>query len=107
MPRAVRFSRYGGSDVLEVVDVDQPHPGPGEVVVRVVVAATNPGEIKIREGAFADVWPARFPEGQGNDFSGRVVEVGPGETNFAVDDQVIGFAPRSAQADYVRSASDR
>jgi NADPH:quinone reductase-like Zn-dependent oxidoreductase len=105
--RAVRFDRYGGSDVLEVVDVDQPRPEPGEVVVRVVVAATNPGEIKIREGAFADVWPARFPEGQGNDFSGRVVEVGSGETSFSVGDDVIGFAPRSAQADYVRSASDR
>src|SRR5918992_2185246 len=107
MPRAVRFDRYGGSDVLEVVEVSQPLPGPGEVLVRVVVAATNPGEIKIREGAFADVWPATFPEGQGNDFSGRVVEVGPVETSFSVGDEVIGFAPRSAQADYVRTAADR
>src|SRR5437879_6326890 len=107
MPRAVKFSRYGGSDVLEVVDVDQPNPGPGEVVVRVVAAATNPGEIKIREGAFADVWPATFPEGQGNDFSGRVAEVGPGEAGFSPGDEVMGFTPRAAQADYVRSASDR
>ena len=107
MPRAVRFERYGGSDVLEVVDVDQPLPGRGEVLVRVVVAATNPGEIKIREGAFADVWPATFPEGQGNDFSGRVVEVGSGETSFSAGDEVIGFAPRSAQADYVRTAANR
>jgi NADPH:quinone reductase-like Zn-dependent oxidoreductase len=38
MPRAVRFDHYGGSDVLQIVDVDQPQPGPGEVVVRVVVA---------------------------------------------------------------------
>ena len=107
MPRAVKFSRYGGSDVLEVVDVDQPHPGPGEVVVRVVAAATNPGEMMIREGAFADVWPATFPEGQGNDFSGRVAEVGPGEAGFSPGDEVMGFTPRAAQADYVRSASDR
>lgn len=107
MPRAVRFDRYGGSDVMEVVEVDQPHPGPGEVVVRVVVAATNPGEIMIRKGAFADVWPATFPEGQGNDFSGRVAEVAPGESRFSSGDEVIGFAPRAAQADYVRSASDR
>src|SRR5438105_1536529 len=89
MPRAVKFSRYGGSDVLEVVDVDQPHPGPGEVVVRVVAAATNPGEMMIREGAFADVWPATFPEGQGNDFSGRVAEVGPGEAGFSPGDEVL------------------
>ena len=107
MPRAVRFDRYGGSDVLEVVEVDQPHPGPGEVVVRVVVAATNPGEIMIRKGSFADVWPATFPEGQGNDFSGRVAEVGPGESRFSPGDEVIGFAARAAEADYVRSASDR
>jgi len=107
MPRAVRFDHYGGSDVLQVVDVDQPQPGPGEVVVRVVVAATNPGEMMIRQGAFADLWPATFPEGQGNDFSGRVAEVGPGETRFSPGDEVMGFTPRAAQADYVVSASDR
>jgi NADPH:quinone reductase-like Zn-dependent oxidoreductase len=61
----------------------------------------------IREGAFADVWPATFPEGQGNDFSGRVVEVGPGAGGFSPGDEVMGFTPRAAQADYVRSASDR
>jgi len=103
----VKFSRYGGSDVLEVVDVDQPRPGPGEVVVRVVAAATNPGEMKIRQGDFADVWPATFPEGQGNDFSGRIAEVGPDEAGFSPGDEVMGFTPRAAQADYVRSASDR
>jgi len=107
MPRAVRFDHYGGVDVLQVVEIDQPHPGPGEVVVRVIAAATNPGEMMIREGAFADVWPATFPEGQGNDFSGRVAEVGPGETRFSPGDGVIGFLPRAAQADYVVSASDR
>src|ERR687892_148046 len=107
MPRAVRFDHYGGSDVLSVVDIDQPHPGPGEVVVRVVAAATNPGEMLIREGAFADVWPATFPEGQGNDFSGRIAEVAPGEARFSLGDEVIGFLPRAAQADYVVSASDR
>src|ERR671939_521908 len=38
MPRAVRFAHYGGSDVLSVVDIDEPHPGPGEAVVRVIAA---------------------------------------------------------------------
>lgn len=93
MPRAVRFDRYGGSDVLEVVEVDQPHPGPSEVGVRVAVAATNPGAIMIWKGSFADVWPATFPEGQGNDFSGRVAEVAPGESRFSPGDEVIGLPP--------------
>src|SRR5438105_12268949 len=106
MPRAVRFDRYGGVDVLQVVEIDQPHPGPGEVVVRVIAAATNPGEMMIREGAFADVWPATFPEGQGNDFSGRVADVGPGETRFSPGDGATGFLPRARQAHLLVRASD-
>ncbi|MCG5213585.1 MDR/zinc-dependent alcohol dehydrogenase-like family protein [Streptosporangium soli] len=43
VPRAVRFSRYGGPEVLEVVHVPRPSPGPGQVLVRVNVAPVNPG----------------------------------------------------------------
>ncbi|MEU0468593.1 NADP-dependent oxidoreductase [Amycolatopsis sp. NPDC006131] len=101
MPRAVRFSRYGGPEVLEIAEAERPQAGHGQVVVDVVAAALNPGEIGIREGVFAAVWPARFPEGQGNDFAGRVAEVGDGATGFAPGDEVLGFAPRAAQADFV------
>jgi len=103
MPRAVKFSRYGGPEVLEVVQVPRPQAGPGEVLVRVVVAGVNPGEAGIRQGVFADMWPAVFPEGQGNDFAGLVAELGPGVADFAVGDEVIGYLPRRAQADFVVS----
>lgn len=105
--RAVTFTRYGGPDVLDVVEVPRPAAGPGQVVVAVVTAATNPGEIGIREGHFADIWPAHFPEGQGNDFAGYIAEIGSGVDEFAVGDEVIGFAPREAQAEYVALGSDR
>lgn len=101
MPKAVKFSTYGGPEVLQVVDVALPAPTDGEVLVEVVAAALNPGEIGIREGVFADIWPAHFPEGQGNDFSGRVSAVGGRGGPFAVGDEVLGFAPRAAQAEYV------
>lgn len=101
MPRAVRFPRYGGPEVLEVVDVDRPKVGPEDVLVDVVTVALNPGEIALREGAFDDVWPADFPEGQGNDFAGVIAEVGGDVTGFAEGDEVIGFAPRAAQAEVV------
>jgi NADPH:quinone reductase-like Zn-dependent oxidoreductase len=101
VPRSVIFRRYGGPEVLEIVDVPRPKARPGQFVVRVVAAALNPGEARIREGEFAAQWPARFPEGQGNDFAGTVVEVGDGATGFAVGDEVIGFAPRAAHADFV------
>ena len=105
--RAVRFSRYGGPEVLQVVEVPRPSAPPGGVVVEVVSAALNPGEIGIREGAFAELWPARFPEGQGNDFSGVVAEVGAGVRGWSVGDAVLGFTPRAAQAEFVVVAADR
>ncbi|MCL7425455.1 NADP-dependent oxidoreductase [Streptomyces sp. YS415] len=103
MPRAVKFSQYGGPEVLRIHDVPRPDPGPGEAVVRVVVAPVNPGEAGIREGVFADIWPAHFPEGQGNDFAGWIVALGEGVRDFAIGDEVIGYLPRAAQADYVLS----
>jgi len=102
MPRAVRFDRYGGLEVLQVVEVDRPSAGPGKVLVRVKAAGINPGEASIRKGMFADRWPTTFPSGQGSDLAGIVDEVGPGVANVAVGDEVIGFTnDRASQAEYV------
>jgi NADPH:quinone reductase-like Zn-dependent oxidoreductase len=91
MPQAVRFDHYGGVDVLDVVDVDAPSAGAGQVVVRVEAAGINPGEAAIREGVMHDRWPATFPSGQGSDLAGVVTEVGPGVEGVAVGDDVIGY----------------
>ncbi len=78
MPKAVRFEEYGGVDVLNVVEVPMPEPGPGQVLVRVKAAGINPGEAKIREGLLHARWPATFPSGQGSDLAGIVAPVRPG-----------------------------
>jgi NADPH:quinone reductase-like Zn-dependent oxidoreductase len=102
VPRAVRFNHYGGLEVLQVVEVDRPKPGPGKVLVRVKAAGINPGEASIRKGLFAERWPATFPSGQGSDLAGIVEEVGPGVANVAVGDEVIGFTnDRASQAEFV------
>ncbi len=102
MPRAVRFDKYGGLEVLRVVEVERPTPGPGKVLVRVKAAGINPGEASIRKGVFADRWPSTFPSGQGSDLAGIVEEVGSGVANVAVGDEVIGFTnDRSSQAEFV------
>lgn len=102
MPLAVRFKEYGGVDVLDVMQVDRPRPGAGDVLVRVKAAGINPGEAKIREGLLHDRWPATFPSGQGSDLAGIVEEIGEGVTGFAVGDAVIGFTnSRGSQAEYV------
>lgn len=107
MSRAVQFKQYGPVGVLEVVDVDRPNPADGEVVVEVVSAGINPGEIAIREGLMDEQWPATFPSGQGSDFAGRVVEVGAGVQGVAVGQEVIGFTDdRSSQADFVVASAE-
>jgi NADPH:quinone reductase-like Zn-dependent oxidoreductase len=99
---AIRFDHYGDVDVLDVVDVDQPEPGAGQVRVAVRAAGINPGESKIRIGALAERWPASFPEGEGSDFAGVIDAVGPGVDGFDVGDEVLGFTNnRASHAEYV------
>ena len=102
MPRAVQLSAYGGVDQLRIVEVPKPQPKADEVLVRVVAAGTNPGEISVREGLLRDRFPMDFPFGEGTDFAGVVDSAGAGVTEFAPGDEVLGWTERrSAQADYV------
>ena len=104
MSRRVQFDRYGPVDVLQVADVPRPQAGEGRVLVQVVAAGINPGEIAIRNGALDAMFPATFPSGQGSDFAGQVVETGQGVTKFAPGDEMLGWSDsRSAQAGYVLS----
>ncbi|HEX3833123.1 MAG TPA: NADP-dependent oxidoreductase [Solirubrobacteraceae bacterium] len=102
MSRAVRYEAYGDVDVLNVVEVEDPVPGPGELLVRVKAAGINPGEAKIRDGMLAEQWPSTFPSGQGSDLAGVVEHVGDGVAGFAAGDEVIGFTDeRASQAELV------
>lgn len=102
MSRAVRFDKYGEVDVLKLVDVEDPAPGPGQLVVRVKAAGINPGEAKIRQGLMHDRFPATFPSGQGSDLAGVVEAVGDGVEAFAEGDEIIGFTDsRASHAELV------
>jgi len=46
-PRAVKFDHFGGVDVLDVVEVDRPAPGIGQVLVRVRAAGINILDLQI------------------------------------------------------------
>jgi NADPH:quinone reductase-like Zn-dependent oxidoreductase len=94
--RAVRFDEYGGVDVLDVRDVEDPVAGAGEVLVAVKAAGINPGEIAIREGLLDARWPASFPSGEGSDLAGVVQAVGDGVTAVSVGDEVLGWTEQRA-----------
>jgi NADPH:quinone reductase-like Zn-dependent oxidoreductase len=102
LARAVRFDRYGGTDVLYVADVPMPEASPGEVVVEVRAAGINPGEAAIRSGALHERWPATFPSGQGSDLAGVVTSLGQGVRDFAIGDEVLGYSwRRSSHATHI------
>lgn len=86
--KAVQFTEYGGPEVLRVVDIGEPHAGPGQVRIAVRAAGVNPSDWKRRAGQFEDV---TFPAGVGVEASGVVDEVGPGVSNVSIGDYVFGF----------------
>jgi NADPH:quinone reductase-like Zn-dependent oxidoreductase len=94
--RAVRFSRFGGPEVLEIVDLPDPHPGPGQVRIAVRAAGVNPSDWKKRTG----LMDSELPQTMGHEAAGVVDELGEGVTDVAVGDRVFGFsAEEAAQAE--------
>jgi len=97
--RSVQYSRFGGVDVLEIVDVPTPKAGPGEVVVEVMAAGINHIEAYVRQGKYLDgEVHVEFPQTQGSDFAGIVREVGEGVTSFARGAEVLGHAAMGSHA---------
>lgn len=88
--RAVQFSTYGTPAVLEVVTIPQPHPGSGEVLIKVASAGVNKLDAKIRSGSMAPTPELAAPTGTGVDAAGTVVEVGADVTGTAIGDVVFG-----------------
>jgi NADPH:quinone reductase-like Zn-dependent oxidoreductase len=98
--RAVRYSQYGGPEVLGVADVEEPHAGPGQIRVAVRAASVNPIDWKIRSGALAQTMPVDLPQIPGRDAAGVVDEVGDGVEHVAAGDEVFGFTVGFGAAEY-------
>ncbi|MEU0289725.1 NADP-dependent oxidoreductase [Streptomyces sp. NPDC006147] len=89
--KAISYARYGGPEVLEYGDVDDPKVGPDTVLVRVRAASVNPVDWKARQGHLDAILPTVFPVVPGWDVAGVVVRPGPAVPEFAAGDEVIGY----------------
>jgi len=106
--RAVMRRRYGTPEVLTLEEIDQPTPGPDQVLVRVHAAAATIGDhhmvtgkpYVIRLSPFGGIGRPKFA-GLGNAMSGRVEAIGANVTLFQIGDEVYGDAIAGAYADYV------
>src|ERR1700683_5235779 len=94
--KAVRFSQFGGPEVLEIVELPDPHAGPGQVRIAVRAAGLNPSDGKKRQG----LMDSELPQTIGYEAAGVVDELGEGVTDVAVGDRVFGLsADGAAQAE--------
>jgi NADPH:quinone reductase-like Zn-dependent oxidoreductase len=90
--KAARFSRFGGPEVLEIVDLADPHPGPGQVRIAVRAAGVNPSDWKKREG----LMDPELPQTMGHEAAGVVDELGEGVADVAIGDRVFGLSAEGA-----------
>jgi enoyl reductase len=110
MNRAVRFDRFGGPEVLELIDEPVTQPGPNQVRVALRAAGLNPADAKRREGG--PQYPVTLPTGIGRELAGVVEAVGPATaspsspSSPSIGDEVFGTVPDGAlQTHLVADAS--
>ncbi|MCI2421403.1 NADP-dependent oxidoreductase [Saccharopolyspora sp. K220] len=94
--KAAQFGEYGTPEVLEIADIAEPHPGPGQVRIKVRAVGVNPVDWKIRSGMLAEILPATLPLITGTDAAGVVDEIGLGANGVAIGDEVFGVTSTEA-----------
>jgi NADPH:quinone reductase len=83
--KAIRIHSFGGPEVLTLENVEDPRPGPGQVLVRIRAAGVNPVDTYIRSGIYG---PRPFPLTLGSDAAGTVENVGPDVSRVKTGDRV-------------------
>src|SRR5664279_5686248 len=90
--KAAQFGRFGSPEVLEIVDLPDPHPGPGQVRIAVRAAGVNASDWKKRKG----LMDTGLPQTMGHEAAGVVDELGEGVAGVAVGDRVFGLSAEGA-----------
>lgn len=85
--RALEYTEFGGPDVLKLVEVPLPEPGPGQVRIAVKFAAVNAVDWKIREGRLGEQF---MPQRPGVEVAGIVDAAGPNAA-VKVGQEVFGW----------------
>jgi NADPH:quinone reductase-like Zn-dependent oxidoreductase len=87
--RAATFREYGGPDVMLWEEIDDPAPGPDEVVIEVRACGLNHSDLDSRAGTSR--WPFPMPWVLGAEFAGRVAAIGTGVRGIAPGDPVTAY----------------
>jgi NADPH:quinone reductase-like Zn-dependent oxidoreductase len=99
--RLVQYAKYGGPEVLEIIEKPRPVPGVGEILVKVMAAGINPVDWKIRDGAVRAYIEYPFPVTPGGEISGVVEQFGTDPEPLAGKDIFALIGTTGAFADYI------
>ncbi|GIU54403.1 medium chain dehydrogenase/reductase family protein [Arthrobacter sp. NicSoilC12] len=97
--KRVVIDRFGGPEVLQVVEVDDPRPGPGEVRVRVLASGVSFTDAQLRAGTY--LGGPKPPFTPGYELVGIVDELGPGCSRLRVGDRIGALTVWGANAERV------
>lgn len=97
MARGIVYTSFGGPEVLQLTELPDPIPQPGEVTVRVQAAGVNPIDHKLRSGRRPS-GPIEEPRRVGADAAGVITAVGREVDGFRVGDPVVVFGAEGAYA---------
>ena len=87
--KAIQFCKTGGPEVLCLVDLPNPEPGPGEVLVQAAALGVGKPDVLLRTGVYK--WMPALPAVIGNEVTGYVAANGPGVSDFNVGQPVLVF----------------
>ena len=102
--KAIRIHAFGGPEVLRLEEIEPPVPAGDEIVIRVIAAAVNPIDAKIRMGMLARMMGTKLPFTPGLDVAGVVSKTGDTVTRFKEGDAVYACLNMQRQGAYAEFA---
>jgi putative PIG3 family NAD(P)H quinone oxidoreductase len=97
--RAVAAPDPGGPDALQLIDLPEPRPAPGEVLLDVEAAAVNRADLLQREGRYPP--PPGVTDILGLEAAGRVAALGEGVAEWRVGDRAMALLSGGGYAERV------
>ncbi len=96
--KAIQFTEYGGPEVLKMVELDRPKPGPHEVLIEIHLVGVNYADTARREGQY--VVPTKLPFVPGAEVAGVIVETGTEVRDINIGAKVVTLIESGGYAEY-------
>jgi len=97
--KAARITQHGGPEVIELVELPMPEPGPGTVRLKVEAGGMNYSDLMICRGSYLDT--VNLPYVLGREACGTIDALGPDTAGMQVGQRVVTFATGGAFAEYM------